>query len=186
VLLQAHIENALETFKAPTVENLASAFRRLFGEDLPPLVSISDPIKFNWIHNGSQMEVTISDVATLTDLSRLFYGLRCVFAHGRAQPTLSGGGALARELGSLDVNCPPASSYCKVLHSRIRQHGKTTDISYLLLANLQRFIQRVAHRTMTVIGRYLAQKRGLPVWSAEPQAADEAEGVGELFQAAQG
>lgn len=97
-LRQRHISAVMGGFTVPTLENLKTAFSHLFGKEMPALVTPLRPISFSWSEgNGQQATVRISDSTALGDLIRLFYGLRCVFAHGRADPTLW---------------CPCATSWC--------------------------------------------------------------------------
>ena len=98
-----------------------------------------------------------SAVEALCNISRLYYGLRCAFVHGKHRKTLEG--ALKDFPDNPDSFPLPTQNdeiktYYVNLYKRIKEHGRKADVSYLTFINLSRFYGTAAYALMLAIAKW--------------------------------
>ena len=103
-----------------------------------------------------------SAVEALCNISRLYYGLRCTFAHGKHEKTLQG--ALKDFPESIDDFPLPRAPTMKTndikdyyirLYMWIKKYGKTAWVNYLSFLNITRFYKTAAFFLMLAVAKWL-------------------------------
>ena len=98
-----------------------------------------------------------SAVEALCNISRLYYGLRCVFVHGKHRKTLEGA---LKDFPDNPDNFPlptqndEIKNYYVNLYKRIKEHKRKADVSYLTFINLSRFYGTAAYAVMLAVAKW--------------------------------
>ena len=106
----------------------------------------------------------------LNDVIRLYYGARCVFAHGNKKRTFQEGGALFKfpSCETLQSRVRTDERIGKTLHhlfDLIESYGSTAWIQYLHLVNLQRFVMILAYRLCVAVSQVVFEEFGITIWN---------------------
>jgi hypothetical protein len=128
------------------------------------------PFQYYFRHSPGQngvVDVIIEDNTTLNDILRLYYGVRCAFAHGRQERTTDRG-VLKDFPTKLDTLPAEAEKRLLELYERIRDHGRASYIAYPILVNMNRFILNVAWFLFTVIAEWFYDKFKIRMWNYDP------------------
>ena len=155
-------------------DGIDATFRNLF---LPKnkTISISQQIIDSGISyycrtgpkDSDTCEVSFKKVEQLWNVTRLYYGLRCVFAHGDPDKTLKN--ALknfpdnpnqllepSRSETELDTPTPNyAGEHLLKLYKRVLGSKSQADVSYLTWVNMNRFFRTAAEKLSSAIAAYL-------------------------------
>jgi hypothetical protein len=137
------------------------------------------------LKNGDSVKVRIEDPQLLHDILRLYYGIRCTFAHGHNDRTFEKPrGSLynfpesPNELpfvGVVECSDPAAPRACEVaqevfeLFKEVQRCGKEVNIDYPTLVNLNRFFVRASHFLPLAIGHMLKRDLDLTLWGFDQQ-----------------
>jgi hypothetical protein len=139
------------------------------------------------LQNGDAVKVRIEDPQLLHDILRLYYGIRCTFAHGcgniyrtfeNPQGSLHKFPKSPNELpfvGVEECNNPAAPRACEVaqevfeLFKEVQRCGKEVNIDYPTLVNLNRFFVRASHFLPLAIGHMLKRDLDLTLWGFDQQ-----------------
>ena len=104
VMVDNKKERVLKELKQPTMQYIQETFKKLDTEVQSPniqtlsvmtehiITHYARKCKYIWQIwlSGKKHDVTCTDTETLSKLSSLFYGIRCIFCHGSPQKTLFG------------------------------------------------------------------------------------------------
>ena len=120
-----------------------------------------------------EIELQISSVSALKNISRLYYALRCVFAHGHNQKTLSGAlKDFPRNVAEFDLGNEKAAKYYLGLYRRIEKYGRETSVSYLTFINMIEFLKRAAFFLMRTLAKWVYDATGGQgcIWGYKPHS----------------
>ena len=115
-----------------------------------------------------EAQVEIRDEKTLNDILRLYYGLRCVFAHGQHDKTFKRGGSLDKFPEDLKIT-KEANTKLVQLYERVRDHGREAHVNYFILVNMNRFIFRIARLLFLAIAEWFYEKFEIVIWGYDPK-----------------
>ncbi len=167
-----------------------SRFSSIFGLEnfhlSHTMVELS-PVTFSFRNKESNRNETVSleTPESVEDLLRLFYGARCVYAHGNAEKTFQPGGVL-HNFPERDVFIQrigdSAGDLLYIIYKYAKQYGKTAWVYYHNLVNLQRFILSLAFRLFATISKWVYDVFGERIWNFDPEKVEIAtQGVQEDF-----
>ncbi len=132
---------------------------------------IDQTFRLNFHESMEQPHLRIKDPVALNDITRLYYGLRCVYAHGgnlekhQILKDFPEESDLSNSLG--DQQKKIAKRLCG-LYSCIAEHGRSARINYLHLVNLQRYLMVLALRLFQAIRRAIYDMFGQRLWGYDP------------------
>ena len=122
--------------------------------------------------------VTLRNAEELRNVARLFYGIRCVFAHGDPERTFK------QSLHEFPPNASDllenkqAADFLMGLYKRVSCHYSDADVSYLTWVNMTRFFRTTAEHLFRAMASYIydsfvyPSKEGspckLPLWGHPP------------------
>ena len=114
-----------------------------------------------WISTKHKIQVTIDDAKTLRDISRLYYGMRCIFAHETKQKTLHGTlKNFPENEEEFSLRDGMAVKYYLKLFQRIKTYGRNAHVSYLTWTNMVEFLKKAAFFLMRAVARWLYEATG--------------------------
>jgi hypothetical protein len=122
-----------------------------------------------------EVQVEIRDIKTLNHILRLYYGVRCVFAHGQRERTINEGGVLQKFPDALIVT-KEASVKLIDLYKRIKEHGRRAHVNYFILVNMNRFILNVARLLFKAIAQWFFESFHISMWGYRPDLQEPAVG----------
>ena len=119
------------------------------------LASLPTLVEYTYIlPPGLKVQLRITSVETMNDILRLYYGTRCVIAHGVAAKTVTEGCLhnfpSVEELQRGMSNKSVAEEMCGLLR-RLQQNGREVVLSYLELCMMYRFFRCLANRLMIAV-----------------------------------
>ena len=105
----------------------------------------------------------------INDIIRLYYGVRCAFAHGRKEKTLEIGGALHNypdetTLRSI-VEFESIEKKLRQLYDNVKGYGSEAWVHYDHLVNLQRFVIALAFQLFKAVSCFILEKYELAIWN---------------------
>ena len=115
-------------------------------------------------YDGHKINVRFRKGESINDVLRLYYGARCIIAHGKATKTITEGSLrnfptidnLADGLGNRRV----AVEY-RGLYERLKNEGRYIKLAYQELVGMYRFFIRLANRMMVSIAIALYHLRSV-------------------------
>ena len=125
------------------------------------------------LNQDDEIELQINSVSALKNISRLYYALRCVFAHGHNQKTLSGAlKDFPRNVAEFDLGNEKAAKYYLGLYRRIEKYGRETSVSYLTFINMIEFLKRAAFFLMRTLAKWVYDATGGQgcIWGYKPHS----------------
>ena len=113
----------------------------------------------------------MKNTAALSCVSHLYYGARCILAHGRKEPTLREKGVL-HEFPSSNVSLQgilkntdkKAVEELLYLYECIIEGGRNSSISFAHLVTLERYLAMVASRLYNAVGKLVSDHYGVTIW----------------------
>ena len=131
-----------------------------------------------WTRDGEKVTLQINDPRLLHDILRLYYGVRCTFAHGCNERTVNKRSCLYKfpqspdELPLAPVSKEHADHAKKVarelfcIYMDILDHGRDVDVEYRTLVNLNAFILCTSRSMTLAIKEVLDRDFGIVVWNS--------------------
>ena len=123
------------------------------------------------LNKEEETEVQIDSVEALCNISRLYYALRCIFAHGQNQKTLQSAlKDFPQSIEEFNLGNEKAAKYYLGLYRRIERYGRDASVSYLTFANMIQFLKRAAFFLMRAVARWVyeaTEGRGC-IWGYKP------------------
>ena len=111
--------------------------------------------KFSYIcHDGQEMNIRLVNGGTINEVLQLYYGARCIIAHGKPTKTMTEGSL--RNFPTADnleyglCNCRVAVEY-RCLYERLKNEGRYINLAYQELIGMYQFFLRLANRLMVSI-----------------------------------
>ena len=152
------------------------------------------PLKHSFIWDRKrESDLVVNDVKGLNDILRLYYGARCVFAHGKSEQTFKKGAALgdypqAQDIKNSEGNTAAIKEKTGVdreiaerlagLYYNVKVFKHEANVSYATIVNLQRFIMILSKRLFFAISKILCDEYNLIVWGYDPTRAPTNMGEG--------
>ncbi len=174
----------LETYKKSALDKLLHLTPVFYGSDgidqkFTSLLSIAKDQKLSGViisqgevcHTfvcdpGVSKKLQVDSSDALNDVIRLYYGVRCAFAHGKNRRTFEKSGCLfefpSRE--NLTSRIGGEKRICERLYSNVQEYGSEAWIQYLHLINLQRFVMILALRLCKAVAQVVSEEFGIPMW----------------------
>ena len=127
--------------------------------------------------DDEEVMLQINNPQLLHDILRLYYGVRCTFAHGCNERTVNKGSCLYKfpnspdELPLATVGKEHAGRAKEVaqelfcIYMGIRDHGRNVDVDYRTLVNLNAFILCTSRSMTLAIKEVLHRDFGIVVWN---------------------
>ena len=123
------------------------------------------------LNQEDEIELQIHSISALKNISRLYYALRCVFAHGHNQKTMTGAlKDFPRNVAEFDLGNERAAKYYLGLYRRMEKYGRETTISYLTFINMVEFLKRAAFFLMRALAKWVYDATETCVWSYKPHS----------------
>lgn len=123
------------------------------------------------LNQDDEIEMQISSVSALKNISRLYYALRCVFAHGHNQKTMTGAlKDFPRTVSEFDLGNERAAKYYLGLYRRMEKYGRDTSISYLTFINMIEFLKRAAFFLMRALAKWVYDSTNTCIWNYKPHS----------------
>lgn len=106
-------------------------------------------------------------MSAIHDLTRLFYGARCVFAHGDHTKTFSQGGALYEfeKIKDKLLNSCTRGAHVYELYEKIRDGRRRAQITEDHLELLEKTIMELSLHFYKAIQEIVREEYGLQIWS---------------------
>ena len=164
------IDKLFESLFSKRNKSLSATQAKPLSDLIIGMGGIQYSFHLNYRASAEQPQLCIRDGKTLNDITRLYYGLRCVYAHGGAKSTLDGALKDFPSQSELESNLavrPIAERLCG-LYQRIKDKGRDTYIHYLTLVNLQRFLMILALRLCRAISCAIHIMFGKSIWGYDP------------------
>ena len=121
------------------------------------------------LNQEDEIDLQITSVSALRNISRLYYALRCIFAHGHNQKTITGAlKDFPRNVAEFELGNERAAKYYLGLYRRMEKYGRDTSISYLTFVNMVEFLKRAAFFLMRAIAKWIYDSTDTCVWSYKP------------------
>jgi hypothetical protein len=121
------------------------------------------------LNQDDELDLSIHSVAALRNISRLYYALRCVFAHGHNQKTITGAlKDFPRNVAEFELGNERAAKYFLGLYRRMEKYGRDTSISYLTFVNMMEFLKRAAFFLMRALAKWVYDSTDTCIWSYKP------------------
>ena len=121
------------------------------------------------LNQEDEIELQISSVSALRNISRLYYALRCVFAHGHNQKTMTGAlKDFPKTVSEFDLGNERAAKYYLGLYRRMEKYGRDTSISYLTFINMIEFLKRAAFFLMRALAKWVYDSTNTCIWNYKP------------------
>ena len=121
------------------------------------------------LNQDDEIDLQIHSVSALRNISRLYYALRCVFAHGHNQKTMTGAlKDFPRTVSEFDLGNERAAKYYLGLYRRMEKYGRDTSISYLTFINMTEFLKRAAFFLMRALAKWVYDSTDACVWNYKP------------------
>ena len=139
-----------------------------FSEKLLEIGTFRFKIRLN---KEEEIEVQIESVDALHNISRLYYALRCTFAHGQNQKTLQSAlKDFPQSVEEFNLGNEKAARYYLGLYRRIKRYGRDANVSYLTFANMIEFLKRAAFFLMRAVARWVYEATGerACIWGYKP------------------
>ena len=139
-----------------------------FSEKLLEIGTFRYKIRLN---KEEETEVQIESVDALHNISRLYYALRCTFAHGQNQKTLQSAlKDFPQSVEEFNLGNEKAARYYLGLYRRIERYGRDASVSYLTFANMIEFLKRAAFFLMRAVARWVYEATGERgcIWGYKP------------------
>ena len=161
---------------SPGAQNsIDSLFSRLF-QVTAESTSLSENIlnigRFRYklqLNQDDEIELQIHSVTALRNISRLYYALRCIFAHGHNQKTITGAlKDFPRNVSEFELGNERAAKYYLGLYRRMEKYGRDTSISYLTFINMIEFLKRAAFFLMRALAKWVYDTTDNCIWSYKP------------------
>jgi hypothetical protein len=129
--------------------------------------------------NGDpEKSVLLADPATLCDILRLYYGVRCVLAHGKSEKTFKAGGAL-HKFDAFKLEVPvEVREHLAELYRRINNDRSHAQIDYHTLLSAERFLWRMARLMMLAIAEYFHSEFKVLIWKYDPHRKSNKSSIG--------
>ena len=130
-------------------------------------------------HNGDP-EINVSlagEPATLRAILNLYYGVRCVLAHGKSEKTFTSGALKDFNPSELKVPEEAKEQLCD-LFMRIKSDRSRAQIDYHTLLNAERFLWRMARAMMLAIAEYFHNEFDVIIWGFDPQRKCKPSSIG--------
>lgn len=130
-------------------------------------------------HNGDP-EINVSlagEPATLRAILNLYYGVRCVLAHGKSEKTFTSGALKDFNPSELKVPEDAKEQLCD-LFMRIKSDRSRAQIDYHTLLNAERFLWRMARAMMLAIAEYFHSEFDVIIWGFDPQRKCKPSSIG--------
>ena len=116
----------------------------------------------------------------LDNLLRLYYGARCVFAHGQSEQSFEEEGVLHGfpiEKLSTMVGDEKVAGRLRSLHDNLKKHGNSAWVYHTTIVNMQRFIIYLAQRLFRAVSKCIFKKFQLTIWGYNPTMDEGEEGL---------
>ena len=121
------------------------------------------------LNQDDEIDLQIHSVSALKNISRLYYALRCVFAHGHNQKTMTGAlKDFPRNVAEFELGNERAAKYYLGLYRRMEKYGRETSISYLTFINMIEFLKRAAFFLMRALAKWVYDSTDTCIWSYKP------------------
>lgn len=123
------------------------------------------------LNHEDEVELQINSINGLKNISRLYYALRCVFAHGHNQKTVSGVlKDFPQSVAEFDLGNDRVAKYYLGLYRRLEKYGRDTSISYLTFVNMIEFLKRAAFFLMRALAKWVYEATGgqTCIWNYKP------------------
>ena len=129
--------------------------------------------------DSTNVEVILKSPEALNDLIRLYYGARCVFAHGQPDRTLGEGGALwnfpDEDKLTEKVGVRSVARRLSKLYQNLKGYGRTAWVYYSTLISIQRFIIYLACRLFEAVSQCINKEFGLEIWGFASRSVSDSE-----------
>ena len=121
------------------------------------------------LNQDDEIDLQIHSVSALKNISCLYYALRCVFAHGHNQKTMTGAlKDFPRNVAEFELGNERAAKYYLGLYRRMEKYGRETSVSYLTFINMIEFLKRAAFFLMRALAKWVYDSTDTCVWSYKP------------------
>lgn len=141
------------------------------------IITEMGPVKFAYLNktNGKNENLSLSSPQDIEVLLRLFYGARCVYAHGNGDKTFQRGGVLydfpERDAFIQQIGETPGD-LLYIIYKYAKKYGKEAWVYYHNLVNLQRFILALAFRLFGAISKWVYDVFQERIWNFDPQKVE--------------
>ena len=162
---------------SPGAQNsIDSLFNRLFQATSEGRASLSEQLlnigRFRFklrLNQEDELDLQIHSASGLRNISRLYYALRCIFAHGHNQKTITGAlKDFPRNVAEFELGNERAAKYYLGLYRRMEKYGRDTSISYLTFVNMIEFLKRAAFFLMRAMAKFVFDSTDRCIWSYKP------------------
>ena len=154
-------------------------FQDLFTTDHTLSCTIMERNLSHSFRDKTNVEVILTSPEALNDLIQLYYGARCVFAHGQPDRTLGPGGVLHKfpEETELTKKVGVKSVACRLstLYQNLQNYGRYAWVYYPTLINIQRFIIYLACRLFQAVSQCIYKEFGLEIWGFASRSVSDSE-----------
>ena len=166
----------LPVFSSTAANSIDALFNKLFHVTAGGGTSLSEQLlqigRFRFklrLNQDEEIDVQIHSTNALKNISRLYYALRCVFAHGHNQKTMTGAlKDFPRNVAEFELGNDKAAKYFLGLYRRMERYGRDTSISYLTFINMVEFLKRAAFFLMRALAKWIYDSTNSCVWSYKP------------------
>lgn len=125
-----------------------------------------------------EISVSLGDPVTLRAILRLYYGVRCVLAHGKSEKTFKAGGALNKfDVSKLEVPVE-VREHLAELYRRIDKDRSHAQIDYHTLLNAERFLWRMARAMMLAVAEWFHIEFDVLIWGYDPDRKSNKSSIG--------
>ena len=166
----------IPVFSPGAANSIDSLFSRLFQVTAAEGSSLSENIlnigRFRYklqLNQDDEIELHIHSVTALRNISRVYYALRCIFAHGHNRKTITGAlKDFPRNVAEFELGNERAAKYYLGLYRRMEKYGRDTSISYLTFINMIEFMKRAAFFLMRALAKWVYDTTETCIWSYKP------------------
>jgi hypothetical protein len=129
-------------------------------------------------YNGDpEINVSLDEPTTLRAILNLYYGVRCVLAHGKSEKTFTSGAL--KDFNPSELKVPnEAKEQLHDLFTRIKSDRSHAQIDYHTLLNAERFLGRMARAMMLAIAEYFHNEFNVIIWGFDPQRKCKPSSIG--------
>ena len=121
------------------------------------------------VPGSKKVTLTVDRGEGINDIIRLYYGVRCAFAHGHSEKTFKEGGALHGYPIEADlfkiVNSEHIEKKLRQLYDNVKDYGSKAWVHYDHLVNLQRFVIALAFQLFKAVSCFILEKYELAIWN---------------------
>lgn len=123
------------------------------------------------LNQDDEIDLQIHSITALKNISRLYYALRCIFAHGHNQKTVTGAlKDFPKNVAEFELGNERAAKYYLGLYRRMERYGRDTSISYLTFINMIEFLKRAAFFLMRTLAKWVYDSTETCIWSYKPHS----------------